>query len=211
MKHSITYRNVPRETFKAAKRAFQINEESYNTYIDQLLWWNERVNLVSRDVPRETIANHIRHSLLLAQLPAYQSAKSIVDAGTGGGLPGLPLAIANPDKNFILNDIVSKKVLAVKQMVRKQSLTNVETVDQSVAELTLTHPFLLVSKHAFKINKLINLTINLPWKRMALFKGLEFNEELDGIDSALDISVYELYENSGKDFYKDKAILIVSR
>lgn len=211
MKHSISYHTVPRETITETAELFTTHKIALETYTDQLLWWNERINLVSRDVPRETITNHIFHSLLLSNFRFFQEAVQIIDAGTGGGLPGIPLAITNPKKQFLLNDIVTKKVLAIKQIARTLTLNNVKTVGKSVAKLETDTPFLLISKHAFKINDLFHLTNHLPWKKMIFYKGADFEKELQDIDTPLAISVHDLFKNSHNEFYQDKAIIIVSK
>lgn len=208
--HQITYHNVPRETFSAVDKLIGIHKEKLELYLDRLLWWNSRINLVSRDVPRETVWQHIRHSLLLSQFEVYKNSSHIVDAGTGGGLPGLPLSIISEDKEFTLNDIVSKKILAVKQIARKIGLQNVTTFDKSIEEIKQSDPFLLISKHAFKIDDLFRLTSHLPWTEMVFYKGVEFNSEIEALDTPISISVYDLYEESEEEFYKDKAIVIAS-
>lgn len=207
----ITYRTVPRETFLETDRSIEEFRPPLLEYLDQLLWWNKRVNLVSRDVPRETIWEHIRHSLLLSQLDDFISADCIVDAGTGGGLPGIPLAITNPEKNFILNDIVSKKCLAVKQIIRKLELENVRIFDGSIEDIRPETPFLLISKHAFKINELYDLTAPLPWQKMIFYKGIDFENELENTDQEMEIIAFDLSADSGDSFYKEKAIIVVKR
>ncbi len=182
-----------------------------DSYLKQLFWWNERINLVSRDVSRETVWEHIRHSLLLTQLDVYQNSSFVVDSGTGGGLPGIPLAIVSGNKKFLLNDIVTKKVLAVKQMAQKLGLSGVETLDGSVAELRLDEPFLLISKHAFKINDLVHLASDFPWTGMVFYKGIDFDEEMEGISPPLQIHVHDLFEENRDSFYKDKALLYISK
>ncbi|SMO45487.1 16S rRNA (guanine(527)-N(7))-methyltransferase RsmG [Fodinibius sediminis] len=207
--HRITTSNVSRETFEATKDLYASHKDLLEEYIDQLFWWNDRINLVSRDVSRETIENHLHHSLLISQLSPFISEKNIIDAGTGGGLPGIPLAITHPGKSFILNDIVTKKCLAVKQMVRHLGLDNITIVDRTVANLQYDTPFLLISKHAFKVNDLYSMTSHLPWTAMVLYKGLEFQGELAGIEPPLSIERYDLTE--GSDFYKGKALVIIRR
>lgn len=207
--HPISTSIVPRETFKKVHQIYSEHEKALNAYLDQLLWWNKRVNLVSRDVPRETTRQHLIHSLLLSQFDIFASANNILDAGTGGGIPGIPLAITHPDKQFLLNDIVTKKCLAMKQMTRKIGMHNVSIVDSSVEEIKHEDPFLLISKHAFKINALYAMTIHLPWDAMVFYKGKNFEEELYGIDHSLFVERYDL--SKGADFYTDKALVVISR
>ena len=207
--HNISTHTVSRETYQSTLQLYQEYESQLHTYIDRLLWWNERINLVSRNVSRGTIKKHLLHSLLLSQIKLFKSSSLVVDAGTGGGLPGLPLAISHPKKQFLLNDIVSKKCLAVKQMVRKVGLTNCEIKDLSIQEIQLDQPFLLISKHAFKINDLYKMTSHLPWESMILYKGLSFKEELKGISTPLCINSYDLTDIDP--FYKGKAIVIISK
>lgn len=210
-KHIFKYHSVPRETFVAVDELIEKHRSKLGSYLEHLFWWNERINLVSRDVSRETVWEHIRHSLLLTQFGTYTNSPLVIDSGTGGGLPGIPLAVVSGDKKFLLNDIVTKKVLAVKQMAQKLGLSHVDTVDGSVAELKITTPFLLVSKHAFKVNDLYHLTSDLPWTGMVFYKGINFKEELEGIVTPLEITVYDLFEENRDSFYKDKALLYISR
>ena len=164
--HQINSQKVSRETFSLVDEIIRENREQLTTYLDRLLWWNKKVNLVSRDVSRETVWEHIRHSLVLTQFQVFKEAESIVDSGTGGGLPGIPLAISAPDKQFLLNDIVSKKIIAVRQILLKLSLTNAKAKATSVEKLEFPTPSLLISKHAFKVNELWEMVKNKSWNTM---------------------------------------------
>ena len=205
--HNISAHTVSRETYQKALQLYQSHESRLTTYIDRLLWWNERINLVSRNVSRGTIKEHLKHSLLLSQINAFKSSELIIDAGTGGGLPGLPLAIPHPQKEFLLNDIVSKKCLAVKQMIRKLGLNNTQVRDGSIQKVQSNNPFTLISKHAFKINDLYKLISHLPWESIILYKGLNFKAELEGISSPLQINSYNL--SNIDSFYEGKAIMVI--
>ena len=209
--HRILYQHVPRETFEQVDKLIEDNREALEEYLHQLLWWNQKINLVSRDVSRETVWEHIRHSLLIAGMESYQERNFIVDAGTGGGLPGLPLAIISPGKKFIINDIVTKKILAVKQMARKLSLQNISFFDRSIEEFKTNDPFLLITKHAFKIDDLYRMTKHKPWRSMVFYKGVDFESELQSIDDPLSIISYNLDQASTHPFYRDKALVEVSR
>lgn len=207
--HHIIRKNVPRETFGQIDEIIAKNHNELKSYLDKLLWWNKRVNLVSRDVPRETIREHIRHSLLLSQLQSFQENKLFIDAGTGGGLPGLPLAITHPDKHFILNDLVTKKCLAMKQIAGDLDLKNIGIIDGSIEDLHHGEECILISKHAFKINNLLKKTSHLSWKKMILYKGLDFEDELQAVSDSLNITCFDLSNES--EFYRGKAIIIIEK
>lgn len=206
---NLSRHNVSRETFSKVDDLIESNHTILESYLEQLLWWNKRLNLVSRDVSRGTLWEHIRHSLLLTQFGVYRDADLVVDAGTGGGLPGIPLAIASPQKEFLLNDIISKKVIAVRQMVQKLRLENIHCEDCSIENLDTDVPFLLVSKHAFKINELWQIVNKKPWKSMVFYKGLDFEEELKGIENTLIIDSYNL--SAGTEFYRGKTLVFIAR
>ncbi len=207
--HNIIRKTVPRGTFTQVDELIAEFRSELESYLEKLLWWNNRVNLVSRDVSRETTWEHIRHSLLLSSLELFQNNKLFLDTGTGGGLPGLPLAITHPDKHFVLNDLVTKKCLAIKQIAQNLSLNNIGIVDGSIEDLHLEEECILVSKHAFKIGGLIEMTSHLSWKKMVLYKGLDFEDELKTISCPINITCLDL--SSGSDFYSGKAIIILEK
>ncbi|MDX1637195.1 MAG: RsmG family class I SAM-dependent methyltransferase [Balneolaceae bacterium] len=207
--HQITYQTVSRETFSSIDNIIEKNRDALERYLDQLFWWNERVNLVSRDVSRGTVWEHIRHSLILTQFAPFRDSGSVVDTGTGGGLPGIPLAIAAPDKQYLLNDIVSKKIIAVRQILLKIGLENATAEARSVSELDIPSSALLVSKHAFKIDQLWDMVSEKPWSSLVFYKGVEFENEAASIKDPLDIACYDL--SHGSDFYEGKVLIFVTR
>ncbi len=211
MNHCISYRDVSRETFKKNKELFNHQKQKLEEYLDLLLWWNKRVNLVSRDVSRETVRLHIRHSLLLAQFTVFKKHEVIVDAGTGGGLPGIPLAVVSSEKQFVLNDIASKKMLAVKQIAKSLKLKNTEARGGSVADLSIQKNALLISKHAFKIDQLLSMLPEESTSKLVFYKGIDFANELKEINNPLSIEVYDLFQGTDDLFYKDKAIVVISK
>lgn len=211
VKHSISYMPNMLDLFSSIHKLYSEHKAALEIYTDKLLWWNQKVNLVSRDVSRETLMEHIKHSITLSEIGGVKRAANILDTGTGGGLPGLPLAIVNPSKNFLLNDIVQKKINVVNQIKREQGLINVSTQACSISELKVSDFDVVISKHAFKINDLIAHFGAESWKEIILLKGKSFEEELEGLSISLDIQVVDLFELSQNPFYNGKAILSIKK
>lgn len=108
-----------------------LNEDQVNKlgiYLESLKTWNEKINLVSRKDIDNLEVNHILHSLTIYRLVQFERGTKVLDVGTGGGLPGIPLAIVNPEAEFVLIDRIGKKIEAVKAMAMKIGLNNVEAL-----------------------------------------------------------------------------------
>lgn len=109
------------------------------TYLDELLRWNQRINLTSIKKREEAIEKHLIDSLLL--LPYLDKTKKIIDLGSGGGLPGIPLAIASPSMEVVSVDSIGKKINFQKHIKRLLSINNLriiqcraEMLDQTTLE-----------------------------------------------------------------------------
>ncbi len=207
VKHQVEYTDVSKEDLSSLNDLLDKHFIKINEYSEQLLWWNDRINLVSRDVSHETLFEHIKHSLLISTTAGFQRAQEIIDTGTGGGLPGIPLAICYPEKSFVLNDIVSKKIMAAKQMVGKLKLNNVVTVNSSIAEVELKKVS-VISKHAFKIFELIQYLEGKDWQEIILLKGEhEVERELKKVPEPLKVKITVLDKVLESEFYKGKSIV----
>ncbi|MDR1433217.1 MAG: 16S rRNA (guanine(527)-N(7))-methyltransferase RsmG [Puniceicoccales bacterium] len=105
-------------------------------YAELLTQWNAKINLVSRKDVLNVIVRHIVPCLSLARIADFSAGESVLDLGTGGGLPGIPLAIAKGDVNFTLVDSIYKKILAVSAMIRSLALKNARAVTVRAEDLT---------------------------------------------------------------------------
>jgi len=103
-------------------------------YVDLLLDWNSRINLISRKDQEQVWRNHILHSLSVLFLVDVPVKGRVIDIGSGGGLPGIPLAIMRPETEWILIDSVGKKIRAVGEMAAALGLPNVHTVNGRVED-----------------------------------------------------------------------------
>jgi 16S rRNA (guanine527-N7)-methyltransferase len=95
--------------------------------------WNEKINVVSRKDIDQLYERHILHSLGIAKVIRFKPGSKILDVGTGGGLPGIPLAIMFPDSQFHLIDSIGKKIMVVKEIASQLNLKNL-TAEQIRAE-----------------------------------------------------------------------------
>ncbi|SHF35001.1 16S rRNA m(7)G-527 methyltransferase [Flavobacterium fontis] len=88
--------------------------------------WNAKINVISRKDIDELYTRHVLHSLGIAKVMEFQPGASVMDVGTGGGFPGIPLAILFPDTQFYLIDVIGKKIKVVQEVAAALGLTNVK-------------------------------------------------------------------------------------
>ena len=201
---------VSRETMDRAKDILDKREAVFSHLTDRWLWWNRSVNLFSRNTTKVHLNYHIWHSLLLfSHFPSIsQKTKTVVDAGSGGGLPGLPMAIAYPGIDFILVDKVKKKQLVLRDIARTLSLNNVKAVHDKIENITLPEKTCVVSKHAFDTSFLLGCLNSHSAIAVMLLKGEDVFEELDKITLEAAFSVHvDRIDETYSDFFKDKYIV----
>lgn len=135
--------------------------------------WNEKINVISRKDVDHFYERHVLHAMSIAKVMQFEPGTKVLDIGTGGGFPGIPLAILFPDTHFHLVDSIGKKISVVKDVVKKLKLSNVEA-QQVRAES-------LVRKYDFIVSRAVTRFANfLPWVK-GKFKKEDFNEFPNGI------------------------------
>ncbi len=112
-----------------------------SNYVNLLQEWNSKINLISRADIQNTWFNHILHSLSILFFVSIPAESKVLDLGTGGGLPGIPLAVLRKDLRFTLLDSIAKKMRAVEDMIASLSLTNVEVVTGRAESLAAQERF----------------------------------------------------------------------
>ncbi len=117
--------------------------------------WNEKINVISRKDIDNLYVNHILHSLGIAKFTDFKSGTKVLDMGTGGGLPGIPLAIMFPDVHFHLVDRIGKKIKVAQDIADRIGLENVTTQHGDVKEVKGTFDF-VVSRAVMNLDELVS-------------------------------------------------------
>ncbi|MET7030824.1 16S rRNA (guanine(527)-N(7))-methyltransferase RsmG [Sediminicola luteus] len=105
--------------------------------------WNQKINVVSRKDIDELYLRHVLHSLAIAKVQQFNPGTTVLDVGTGGGFPGIPLAILFPETHFTLVDAIGKKIKVVEEVVEGLGITNVTAKNMRVEELKEQFDFIV--------------------------------------------------------------------
>ena len=114
-------------------------ESLFGIYSD----WNSKINVISRKDLDNFYLRHVLHSMSIAKFHHFSLGTSIMDLGTGGGFPGIPLSILYPEVNFHLVDSISKKIKVVEDILKKLNLKNVEIYDDRAENIDITVNFVI--------------------------------------------------------------------
>jgi len=115
----------------------------FSEFSSEFKSWNEKINFISRKDIEYLLERHILHSLCIAKIISFKKNTVVLDAGTGGGFPGVPLAVMFPEVKFILVDSVRKKINAVREICKSIGLVNVETLNSRVEDTDVNCDFVV--------------------------------------------------------------------
>ena len=177
-------------------------------------FWNAQINVVSRKDIDLLMVRHVLHSLAIAKIVDFQKGTKIMDVGTGGGFPGIPLAILYPDVDFLLIDSIAKKIKVVNEVAQSLGLKNVKSVHDRAENVTQKFDF-IVSRAVTKMPAFINwvkdkidpISINEFPNGILYLKGGDLTEELSTVKQHYkEFDVSEFFSN---EFFETKKVVYV--
>jgi 16S rRNA (guanine527-N7)-methyltransferase len=182
--------------------------------------WNEKINVISRKDIDELHERHILHSLAIAAVYDFKPGQNILDLGTGGGFPGIPLAIFFPDVHFHLSDSIQKKLKVVAAIVEATGLKNVTVQHTRAEEITGRKFNFVVSRAVAPLGTLWKWSKDLLSKpkpgsqllekpALICLKGGDLAEEIS--NSGLKPAVWEIKSIFNRPYFEEKYILSASR
>ncbi|XKM13529.1 16S rRNA (guanine(527)-N(7))-methyltransferase RsmG [Orbaceae bacterium ac157xtp] len=183
------------------KTDLDINDQQIDkliAYVEMLDKWNKAYNLTSIRDPNEMLIKHILDSLVVSP---YLKGTTFIDVGTGPGLPGIPLAIINPDKQFDLVDSLGKRVRFLKQVKFELNIENINPIQSRIEEYAQKQFDGVISRAFASLADMVNWCQHLPNKNGFFYalKGQYHQDEVDSlpvgysIETIIKLIVPELY------------------
>jgi len=185
-------------------------EALYGLYTD----WNEKINVISRKDIENLYEHHVIHSLAIAEIIHFQPGTTILDVGTGGGFPGIPLAILFPESNFVLIDSIGKKIKVGTEVSTAIGLKNITLKHSRVQEEKGKYDF-VVSRAVMPLGDLIKLVQkNISKKHnnalpngLICLKGGELQHEMQAYKNIAEL--YNVSDFFTEEFFKTKKAVFV--
>ena len=173
--------------------------------------WNEKINVISRKDIENLYERHILHSLSIAKFIQFNNATKIMDLGTGGGFPGIPLAILFPDARFHLVDSIGKKLKVIEAVKEVTGLKNVFTFHSRAEDMTFQYDF-VVSRAVAPLSELLNWTRgkysshdhHAVHNGLICLKGGDIEAELSVVKNAQKVPLTNLFP---EEFFNDKFLV----
>jgi 16S rRNA (guanine527-N7)-methyltransferase len=179
----------------------------YELYKD----WNDKINVISRKDIDNLMERHVLHSLAIAKFVTFRNGSKIMDLGTGGGFPGVPLAILFPECRFHLVDSIGKKLKIIDAVKEELDLKNIFTFHKRAEEMDYQYDF-VVSRAVAPLPDLLKWTdrkylykqLNEKGNGLICLKGGDLTNEIEGISN---VRITPLSTYFTEDFFKDKSLV----
>jgi 16S rRNA (guanine527-N7)-methyltransferase len=173
--------------------------------------WNAKINVISRKDIDELYTKHVLHSLAIAKIQPFEPGTYVLDVGTGGGFPGIPLAILFPETRFYLIDVILKKINVVKAVAEALELKNVKAEQLRAENVKGDYDF-IVSRAVTNMpdfvswikDKIKKQNKHLLPNGILYLKGGDLTEELAAFPKAKEYNISEFFEN---EFFETKKVV----
>ncbi len=193
-----------------------INPEQTNKFQDFYSvyeLWNSKINLISRKDFENLYIHHILHSLSILKFIKFKNGTKVLDVGTGGGFPGVPLAILFPEVEFTLIDGIGKKILAVNSIIKDLKINNAKGINIRAEDLSEKSDF-IVARAVGSLDKFYPLiqknissnSFNDINNGLIYLKGGDLSHELRQIKHYKEVLISDYFNEP---FFKDKKIIYI--
>ncbi len=193
-----------------------INPEQTNKFQDLYSvykLWNSKINLISRKDFENLYIHHILHSLSILKFIKFKNGTKVLDVGTGGGFPGVPLAILFPEVEFTLIDGIGKKILAVNSIIKDLNINNAKGINIRAEDLSEKNDF-IVARAVGSLDKFYPLiqknissnSFNDINNGLIYLKGGDLSHELRQIKHYREVLISDYFSEA---FFKDKKIIYI--
>jgi 16S rRNA (guanine527-N7)-methyltransferase len=181
------------------------------------LEWNQKINVISRKDIDNLYVHHVLHSLAIAKVINFKPGSRVLDLGTGGGFPGIPLAILFPETEFVLIDGIRKKITVVNEIAAALGLSNVEGLQQRAEERKGRSFDFVVTRAVALLEKLVPWSMHLikeeqqhalPNGLIAL-KGGRVKEEVKALARGTYAEIYPIDDFFKEPFFEEKSVVYV--
>ena len=170
---------------------------------------NKNINLVSKNSLDNFYVEHVLHSLSISKINNFNNKELVIDVGSGGGFPGIPLAIIYPNTQFILIDSIAKKTIMIEKFKDELSLKNIKIINDRIEKLNISCDF-IVSRAVTNMNKFLSLIKKVIFSnkngyKLFYLKGGDLKNELEGINHK-SIEISNFYD---EEFFNEKKIICI--
>ncbi len=199
------------EVFKYFPNLTEIQREKFTSLYDIYAFWNNKINVISRNDFKNFYVRHVLHSMSIAKFKHFSNDTNIIDVGTGGGFPGIPLAILFPHVNFTLIDSKKKKIFVVNDVIKSLNLKNITTKSIRLEFVKKKYDY-LICRSVADTKTLLSWANNKIKKSknkkhgLILLKGGDLKKDLEGLCKA---EIYEISSDYSEEFFKTKKIIFI--